>query len=105
MTIIHLNTGGGRNLRRKVGCPVCEIADAPTVVSYPGSPYYGPDTTCTCCGDKWSDGELWERPFQRGWRQESIAAAAADWEAACDCPVERDDDLYVLPCQHAEVPA
>jgi hypothetical protein len=37
--------------------------------------WYGWDQTCLRCGDSWSDGELRERPFVRGWRQKSIDSA------------------------------
>ena len=33
-----------------------------------------------------------------GWRRSPISHAVADWEAACECPVDRDDDLYIIPC-------
>jgi|SRR5690349_24556928 len=88
----------GMNLRQATGCPVCEIADAPVVVNWPSNPYYGPDSTCTVCGDSWADGYLRGRPFRRGWRLEAIAEAVALWELACECPLTRDDDLYILPC-------
>lgn len=102
MTALHLNTGGGLHVRRDtlLGCPVCKIEDAPVVRYVAGSPYYGDRFTCTCCGDSWSEGELAERPFLRAWRQEAIRKAVADWEAACDCKVERDAELYALPCEH-----
>jgi len=37
--------------------------------------WYGWHETCTGCGDAWTDGEMHERPFQRGWRQKAIAGA------------------------------
>lgn len=101
MSDLHINTGGGSNFRRMVGCPVCGITDAPVVRHVPGSPYYADDCTCTVCGDSWCEGWIGERPFRRGWRQEYIARAVANWEAACECPVTRDDDLYVIPCEHS----
>lgn len=105
MTRLHINTGGGSHRRRLTGCPVCGITTAPVVRYIPGSPYYADHFTCTCCGDSWSDGQLMERPFVRAWRQEAIRQATADWEDACECPVKRDDDVYVLPCQHEEAAA
>lgn len=45
------------------------------------NPYLGSIFTCVECGDRWSDGEAWERPFKRGWRQESIKKAKAIWGA------------------------
>jgi hypothetical protein len=37
--------------------------------------WYGWTQTCLGCGETWTDGEPHERPFQRGWRQESIRHA------------------------------
>lgn len=31
--------------------------------------------TCLGCGDMWTDGEMHDRPFARGWRQENIKDA------------------------------
>lgn len=45
------------------------------------NPYLGSIFTCVECGDKWSDGEQWSRPFKRGWRQASIKQAQAIWDA------------------------
>ena len=44
--------------------------------------WYGWHETCLRCGDQWSDGELLERPFARGWRQCSIDAAKEHYRAA-----------------------
>jgi len=41
--------------------------------------WYGWHETCLRCGDKWSDGELLERPFMRGWRAKNIEAAKKEW--------------------------
>ena len=37
--------------------------------------WYGVYFTCLSCGDRWGDGEMLERPFCRGWRQENIKHA------------------------------
>lgn len=37
--------------------------------------WYGWTSTCTGCGEKWSDGEMHDRPFSPGWRKENIAYA------------------------------
>lgn len=47
-----------------------------------GGAWYGPTITCCGCGDSWSDGEMLERPFRRGWRKESIGRAVRDWYEA-----------------------
>lgn len=52
------------------------------MVEWWGGAWYGPTLTCLGCGDAWTDGELHERPFQRGWRANSIAKAQRDWRSA-----------------------
>lgn len=37
--------------------------------------WYGWDSTCLKCGDRWQSGELCPRPFARGWRKKSIEQA------------------------------
>lgn len=37
--------------------------------------WYGWHSTCLNCGDRWTDGEMLERPFERGWRKENILRA------------------------------
>ena len=44
--------------------------------------WHGWTTICLRCGDRWSDGEIHERPFMRGWRQKSVADAKAHWRRA-----------------------
>lgn len=81
----------------------CSI-DNSIVVSAQGSPYYPTDFYCTNCGDSWCYEAQRERPFgDRYWRQKAIARAVEMFERACQCPVERDDDLYPLPCEHSGV--
>lgn len=93
--------GGNYIYRRKVGkCyGACGIEDSALAVSE-GNPYYAPAVRCTNCGDGWSE-EMFTRPFRRGWRHEAIADACDRWELACSCPVERDEDFYPIPCEHA----
>lgn len=40
--------------------------------------WYGWTSTCSGCGDRWTDGEMHERPFQRNWRKEEIESAKKD---------------------------
>jgi len=42
--------------------------------------WYGWHVTCLNCGEVWQDGEWGERPFERGWRQQNIAAARRVWK-------------------------
>lgn len=93
-------------------CPVCGITDSAFLIAWHTNPWYassGPapaalGTFCTNCGDAWREGELLERPFRRGWRQEAIARAVNLWEQACECPLDRDADLYIQPCEHERKP-
>jgi hypothetical protein len=42
--------------------------------------YYGWESYCLGCGDRWQDGEMGSRPFMRGWRKEAIARHKANWD-------------------------
>lgn len=87
--------------RMVMTCPSCGIEG--WVVSHvQSSPYYSNIYTCTNCGDRWDNEELFSRPFKRGWRQESIRKANEAWEEACECPQERDWDMdgWLIPCEH-----
>jgi ribosomal protein L37AE/L43A len=44
--------------------------------------WYGITWTCLHCGDRFADGTRMERPFARGWRQESIRRGEAMWNQA-----------------------
>jgi hypothetical protein len=72
--------GGGIYTRRVLHCITCKRRRR--VVSLERSLWYAPILTCLGCGDSWSDGELLERPFARGWRAKAMAKAKADWAAA-----------------------
>lgn len=52
------------------------------VVSVWQGMFYGSIQYCCHCGDGWGDGQRMERPFQRGWRQKSIAKARQYWADA-----------------------
>lgn len=65
--------GGYDLLERRIrDCPT-EGAPRRMVGSF--AAWYGWTIYCTGCGDRWMDGERGERPFARGWRQESIRHA------------------------------
>lgn len=44
------------------------------------TPYLGDIFTCVDCGDMWSDGECYERPFQRAWRKKRTERAQKIWD-------------------------
>lgn len=50
-------------------CPTCERR---TFFAAFFQDWYGWDSTCLRCGERWQDGEMCERPFLRGWRKKSI---------------------------------
>lgn len=74
----------------------CEGARRRVVLAYDHSPYYDAIATCCHCGDRWSDGELWPRPFMRGWRAKSVASARQHWGQGTAGPPARDEDGYLL---------
>lgn len=53
-------------------CPVCGCYSRILIECWD---WYSPQATCLMCGDAWSDGELLERPFCPGWREERIEKA------------------------------
>lgn len=70
--------GGTRWIVRRVfTCPVC--GHRGRIVMHDPGGYWSVSWTCCTCGDSWSDGELRERPFRRGWRTEAQRRAKADW--------------------------
>jgi hypothetical protein len=82
----------------------CGIENS-VIVSHQGNPYYPTEFVCTNCGDGWCNEGMGERPFgDRYWRHKAIARAVEMFDRACRCPVERDDDLYPLPCEHVDQP-
>lgn len=75
---IHAPQATERAIRR-IACPTCS---KPRYMASWFTPWYGWDITCLKCGDRWQDGEMSERPFERAWRSKSIRAARARWRAA-----------------------
>jgi hypothetical protein len=69
--------------KRYLRCPMCECITE-TVVSFGG--WYGISCFCCRCGDGWCDGELYERPFARGWRKRAIARHRRMWDEATHGP-------------------
>lgn len=65
--------------RRIAYCPVCERRRR-MVTTLEG--FYGSTTGCLGCGDQWSDGEMWGRPFARGWRERAKAQLREKWANA-----------------------
>ncbi len=90
--------GGAYVYRRRIlPCQgACRPQRRRVVVAY-GSPYYAPTVTCCACGDSWSEGELSQRPFRRGWRKEAVTRAREQWQQARSGPVRLDEELYPIP--------
>jgi len=56
----------------RLACPTCECR---TFFAATFEDYYGWHKTCLKCGESWQDGEMLERPFERGWRKRRIEQA------------------------------
>jgi hypothetical protein len=69
----------GYSYRAILRCPTCKARRRFVVTLHM---WYGPDQVCCGCGESWSDGEMSPRPFQRGWRVESIKRAKKWWALA-----------------------
>lgn len=98
MTGVYICGGTYRHQQIHMKCQGKCATDNARVVVMEGSPYYDPILGCVECGDSWCGGELSQRPFRRGWRQQAIARHQRLWDAGCPCPIERDRDFYPLPC-------
>lgn len=53
-------------------CPTCQ-RKRPMIGFF--TPWYGWETVCLQCGERWQDAERLPRPFYPRWRQDSIARA------------------------------
>ncbi len=74
MSIVHIHAPPVKNFCALNTCPTCE---RPRRMLGQFAEWYGTTWTCLGCGDRWMDGECGERPFARGWRQQSIRHARA----------------------------
>lgn len=80
MTLVHINRPDDRFLRRSYRrCPIDECVTE-QVTRY--ELWYDPKTWCTKCGESWSGGEIFARPFRRNWRPEAQRVARALWDRA-----------------------
>lgn len=77
--------------KRYLRCPMCECTTE-TVTRDDG--WYGRVVMCCRCGDSWSDGELHERPFARGWRQRAIAKHRSLWDLATHGPDPTFEEMF-----------
>lgn len=69
MSYVHINWTRYSDTRCVViNCPTCERQRR---ALYQFQDWYGGDVTCCGCGERWSDGEMNERPFCPGWRKEN----------------------------------
>ena len=73
MTYVHIYAPKPTSVECVVNfCPTCDRLRRMLVKQYE---WFGPDFICAGCGDRWSDGEMLERPFMAGWRRKSIEYA------------------------------
>ena len=58
-------------------CPTCE---RPRRMLYRLAAWYGAEWTCLTCGEEFNaDESRKERPFRRGWREDSVRSAKDFW--------------------------
>jgi hypothetical protein len=74
-----------REISRK-RCPTCDKMRF--MVAW-FTPWYGWNTCCLKCGERWEDGYQSERPFERAWRKKSVTAAKTRWRRAAPQPQEQ----------------
>ena len=77
--VIVCGPPAGVYMRRILSCGVCQRRHR-FVVQWDGA-WYG-YTLFGACGDKWADGEMYPRPFKRGWRKKAQARFRAMWDNA-----------------------
>lgn len=77
--------------KRYLRCPMCECITE-MVRRFDG--WYGTSSMCCRCGDSWSDGELHERPFARGWRARAIRQHRALWDIATHGPDPTFEEMF-----------
>lgn len=65
--------------KRIVRCPICQCKTE-MVARYEA--WYGTTLYCCKCGDSWCDGELYPRPFARGWRRAAVKKHRKLWDQA-----------------------
>jgi len=71
--VVHINWT--RYIRTECAVMVCPTCQRMRRFLCQFQEWYGWAQTCLGCGDVWEDGERLERPFVRGWRQDSIRRA------------------------------
>jgi hypothetical protein len=75
------------NLRRRIlRCPTCQCR---TEMVVRAQSWFPVETMCTRCGDSWSDGDIDQRPFERGWRTRAVQAYRRMWAVATYGPLPR----------------
>ena len=68
MNKAHINWTRYSEVRCVVhNCPTC---GRPRRMLSQFQEWYGATVTCAGCGDRWTDGEMHERPFAPGWRKQ-----------------------------------
>lgn len=78
MGSIHINWTRYSEVNcRLIYCPTCE-RDRRMLCQF--QEWYGTTVTCAGCGERWTDGEMHERPFAPGWRRENREYARREIE-------------------------
>jgi hypothetical protein len=74
---LHINRPRSWTRRRILFCPVDGRRTECVVTVYL---WYSPQIACARCGESWSDGQMFERPFARGWRKQAQARVRKLWD-------------------------
>jgi hypothetical protein len=69
--------------KRYLHCVMCQVTTE-AVLRFEA--WYGVTHYCCRCGDAWTDGELHERPFARGWRDRAVRKHRKLWDQATHGP-------------------
>lgn len=73
MVDVHVYAPSATSVRLiRAGCSTCKRRTFHVVAFYE---WYGPDGTCLKCGERYNEDGRAARPFARGWREKSKAAA------------------------------
>lgn len=75
-SVVHINAPAAYTFRLMAWCWNCDQKRR-CVGRF--QTWYGTAIVCCHCGDGWADGETKPRPFERGWREKSIARAKKQW--------------------------
>lgn len=89
---VIVNMADNRFLRKVI--QYCPVDECKTEMVARHEAWYGTSYYCCKCGDSWCDGEMYPRPFARGWRKSAVRRARELWDQASHGPPPRVEQLY-----------